>query len=141
MKNLTPHPTFPGKFAGASLKQDGGHDTFPVHCNIPRQICRGLIEAIGGSVRRRTRPRAFPGKFAGASLKRPPVMSRNTNRNMIPRQICRGLIEAATADLRLSGQSETFPGKFAGASLKHGARHRRVPDPAQHSPANLPGPH
>ncbi len=63
--------TFPGRNAGASLKQP--HQV-PVHCVVP---------AI------------FPGRNAGASLKLEARQRKPSIRRNLPRRQCRGLIEAA----------------------------------------------
>ena len=133
---------FPGKFAGASLKLRPAAYREAAGYIIPRQICRGLIEARPIGCSAKCRYRSFPGKFAGASLKLRRggearrggwVIPRQICRGLIeatcrsaltrsvsriPRQICRGLIEAQRAEPRSRKIRAAFPGKFAGASLK-----------------------
>ena len=121
---------------------------------IPRQICRGLIEAGEVQALLDDGSRAFPGKFAGASLKHfycpnASLGSRSIPRQIcrgliealdspidddprwiIPRQICRGLIEAPRAKSNQPPHPPAFPGKFAGASLKRLHRGYRAAHPS-----------
>ena len=127
--------SFPGEFAGASLKQAliaGGHPMAT---------------------------KAFPGEFAGASLKLWRLPALPCAATGVPRRIRRGLIEAG----RLQGQAgrgrqgvprrirrgliealkvaasrrryRPFPGEFAGASLKLSS----TQELSQYSPAPFPG--
>ena len=128
-----PSNTFPGKFAGASLKPVAPERKLIGATRIPRQICRGLIEArkrAGGRNRRGAIPRqicrglieahacgrrarrvlrAFPGKFAGASLKHDGAVSARWHLAVIPRQICRGLIEAGPRGARETPYRSPIP--------------------------------
>ncbi len=112
-------PTFPGKFAGASLKRIRRlRNTARTSRHIPRQICRGLIEAApcGSSliIARSHIPRQICRGLIEARFR----VHYSRRYQFIPRQICRGLIEALerTQNVRVGGRP--FPGKFAGASLK-----------------------
>ena len=63
--------SFPGEFAGASLKRGASRAPPGAHEeSVPRRIRRGLIEAALGRVGTMTAAGSFPGEFAGASLKR-----------------------------------------------------------------------
>ena len=90
---------FPGRNAGASLKQRHESDKHSVKGSLPRQKCRGLIEA---------------GDMTGGLWKGLPPL---------PRQKCRGLIEAAASGASSTPRWALFPGRNAGASLKPFVEH------------------
>ena len=62
--------------------------------SLPRQQCRGLIEARRWQEVKKMRFDAFRGSNAAASLKPPASWPKRTPVGSLPRQQCRGLIEA-----------------------------------------------
>ena len=109
--------SFPGEFAGASLKRF----------------------LIGFAIKDKQLP--FPGEFAGASLKHQFVDDDDTSLGLVPRRIRRGLIEAQIRPGLRPTAPRPFPGEFAGASLKQAAEWAAERAPVTRSPANSPGPH
>ena len=86
--------------------------------SLPRQKCRGLIEAWRGHGRPPKRSCVFPGRNAGASLKLERAAWHPEPLGRLPRQKCRGLIEAVPREPDPVPWTLVFPGRNAGASLK-----------------------
>ena len=130
---------FPGRNVGASLKPTVGRSRPQWPAYLPRQKCRGLIEACAGGMGARCHRDIFPGRNAGASLKfgglgQPPLPQGD-----LPRQKCRGLIEAPpprrpTAALVLWSWHGLHHSCWLAVSddryRRHGARARDPHDPS-----------
>src|SRR5260370_983143 len=94
-RNEAPAPAaFRGSDAAASLKRDSLDLTLPAYGRLPRQRCRGLIEAAKLSSLATEGVPVFRGSDAAASLKPRMVGRRQPSVARLPRQRCRGLIEA-----------------------------------------------
>jgi len=63
------HPSFPQRFAAASLKPSGRHVSRTTSSGFSAAFCCGLIEAPRPPALR-SRNGGFPQRFAAASLKR-----------------------------------------------------------------------
>ena len=88
---------FPGSNAGASLKQTRPFRERRRLRRLPRQQCRGLIEAgaAAAGAAQPERPRLPRQQCRGLIEARPARKWRRETRRRLPRQQCRGLIEAA----------------------------------------------
>ena len=92
---VRPRQDFPGSNAGASLKLVVTPNRIIGHEHgLPRQQCRGLIEAWRPDRLLCADRGDFPGSNAGASLKHRVLHHAVGGRRRLPRQQCRGLIEA-----------------------------------------------
>ena len=137
-----PVASFPGEFAGASLKQSLARDHRALLVSpVPRRIRRGLIEAASVVALVTGLVAPFPGEFAGASLKRPRDRAGELIERVVPRRIRRGLIEARPL-VRGRPGLEFVPRRIRRGLIEAPSPRRPLlAHDGNRSPANSPGPH
>ena len=135
-----PLPPFPGRIAGASLKRGDLRSGRSVQTSFPRQNRRGLIEASSPATTAPCSSSTFPGRTAGASLKLlcPPRIA--VFERLFPRQNRRGLIEAAHYRAYVRANS-IFPRQNRRGLIEALLKRRLTMRSQSLSPAESPGPH